>query len=812
VGSRYVWNGAASDLGAAADWTSLVTGAAATAAPGTLDFATIGLAGIVSGTLSVGTLALSADIRLAGQVGAGVLSLAGGTLDLTSGGALAVRGAAALAGALNLGPGGVASGSGAVDGAVSLAASATLTASGGALGVFGPVSGTGTLGIGTGATPFLAGGVDAGLTASFSASTGTLGLYQPAGSIGLHVVGFGGSDAIDIVGGSYQSAAWNGGTLTLAGSNGTLALPVGGKPGASGVLALPDGFGGTLIELAPAATKLTTTSGTLTLGRAGALTLATGSGSGGVVVPAGTVALAGTVRAGRMAQSGELVVQAGGVISATSLTVSGLVTVYAGGTLALGAVALGGGTLDLDPSAVASVGAAATSAGTLGIGAGTTVSGAGRIDAPLDCAGTVAAAGGALGLFGTATGAGTLMVGTGATLFLAGATAPGLTLAFAGASGTLSLFAPGICGAAVTGFVPGDIIDCGIALDGAVAADGALALSRGGIDLARIPLVGDFSAATLTVQPDGRGGTLIGVINCFVAGTRIATPDGERPVETLRPGDAVLTPDGTRRLCWVGSQAIDAMAAPELRPVRIAANALRPGLPHRDLLLSPEHGIALAGSPLVPAVALVNGRSIRREAPVVVSYHHIGLESHGLVLAEGVAAESFLPAGGGVGFTWQEGALPRAMTPCLPRLEQGEALEALRQHLDAGAVAPSSPAGSLRGHLERATAGPAGWRLEGWACDERAGDALLRLLLRHAGAVRGVVIANRWRADLERAGLRGGRCGFVAHTALPPEKIALVRAEDGAALPSSVAVRPARVRNASHAGSNANIRSGHDIH
>ena len=36
--------------------------------------------------------------------------------------------------------------------------------------------------------------------------------------------------------------------------------------------------------------------------------------------------------------------------------------------------------------------------------------------------------------------------------------------------------------------------------------------------------------------------------DCLVAGTRIATPQGDRPIETLRPGDAVLTPAGPRTL------------------------------------------------------------------------------------------------------------------------------------------------------------------------------------------------------------------------------------------------------------------------
>lgn len=40
---------------------------------------------------------------------------------------------------------------------------------------------------------------------------------------------------------------------------------------------------------------------------------------------------------------------------------------------------------------------------------------------------------------------------------------------------------------------------------------------------------------------------------CFVAGTRIATPTGDRPIEQLRAGEKVLTPFGPRRVLAAGS-------------------------------------------------------------------------------------------------------------------------------------------------------------------------------------------------------------------------------------------------------------------
>ncbi len=140
---------------------------------------------------------------------------------------------------------------------------------------------------------------------------------------------------------------------------------------------------------------------------------------------------------------------------------------------------------------------------------------------------------------------------------------------------------------------------------------------------------------------------------CFVGGTRIATPEGERAVEALQAGDLVLTHDGrAMAVKWVGQQFVrpGAETAAAVLPVRIQAGALGGNLPVRDLLVSPDHGLMLDGA-LVHASTLVNGRTITTEAAAEpFTYYHVELEEHALLLAEGVAAESYTDRASRVAF------------------------------------------------------------------------------------------------------------------------------------------------------------------
>ncbi|MBN9508045.1 MAG: Hint domain-containing protein [Alphaproteobacteria bacterium] len=213
--------------------------------------------------------------------------------------------------------------------------------------------------------------------------------------------------------------------------------------------------------------------------------------------------------------------------------------------------------------------------------------------------------------------------------------------------------------------------------------------------------VGTGLAATdFTTAADAHGGTLLAEVSCYAAGTAIATPSGEVAVEALRPGHLVRTATGRLApVTWVGRMAIDLTRHPapqHAAPVRIAAGAFAPGLPRRDLVLSPDHALMIAGA-LIPARKLVNGATIRQDLDAEsVTYVHVELDRHDLLLAEGLPAESYLDTGNRGQFTGGDlhGQPPRfdldpeaavlrifAERGCAPLLLRGEEVQSAHARL-----------------------------------------------------------------------------------------------------------------------------------
>ena len=177
---------------------------------------------------------------------------------------------------------------------------------------------------------------------------------------------------------------------------------------------------------------------------------------------------------------------------------------------------------------------------------------------------------------------------------------------------------------------------------------------------APLPEFGGVFGDDLT--PDGNARTMQfkninAIVPCFTPGTSIATPEGERKVETLKVGDRVITRDnGLQEIRWIGTRKVDWAtlgANPHLRPVLIEKGALGNGLPERDMLVSPQHRVLVANERtqlyfdehevLVAAKHLINHHSIREVEAPGVTYVHFMCARHEVVLSDGAWTETFQP-------------------------------------------------------------------------------------------------------------------------------------------------------------------------
>jgi hypothetical protein len=209
-----------------------------------------------------------------------------------------------------------------------------------------------------------------------------------------------------------------------------------------------------------------------------------------------------------------------------------------------------------------------------------------------------------------------------------------------------------------------------------------------------IGVANTVSATDLRLM-DVLGYTLATPAACYAAGTRILTAQGEVCVEDLAVGDTLCTHfAGLAAIIWIGSRRIDCCRHPEphtVWPVRISAGAFAPGRPHRDLLLSPDHAVFI-DNVLIPVKCLINGSTIAQVPSAIVTYYHVELQQHDILLAENLPAESFLDTGNRGNFVNHSG--PVWLHPdfaglawdgygCAPLIVAGTELEAVRAELAA---------------------------------------------------------------------------------------------------------------------------------
>ncbi len=142
-------------------------------------------------------------------------------------------------------------------------------------------------------------------------------------------------------------------------------------------------------------------------------------------------------------------------------------------------------------------------------------------------------------------------------------------------------------------------------------------------------------------------------VACFTRGAMIATPDGERPVQTLRIGDLVVTRDGPpQTIRWIGARRLDAdmlVRMPKLRPIRLETSVFGSTTP---LIVSPQHRMLLLGATvelmfgeeevLVKAVDLIGRPGVERLPAQDLEYWHFACDAHEIVYVSGAPTETLL--------------------------------------------------------------------------------------------------------------------------------------------------------------------------
>ncbi|MGR3636299.1 MAG: Hint domain-containing protein [Shimia sp.] len=211
-----------------------------------------------------------------------------------------------------------------------------------------------------------------------------------------------------------------------------------------------------------------------------------------------------------------------------------------------------------------------------------------------------------------------------------------------------------------------------------------------------LAFVGEFPPVgvpltVISAQEGPRGGSAVDQGNiaappCFTPGTRIRMKRGEKRVEEIVVGDEVMTLDrGPQTVRWVGHVDVPdevLRARPEFRPILIRKGALGVMMPERDMMVSPQHRILLGGwraelicgEPQVLAAAahLVDGDGVRvADSARTVTYVHLQLDRHEILLSDGVPTESLNP--GEVAMSALPEASKAELRALFPELDEGPA-------------------------------------------------------------------------------------------------------------------------------------------
>ena len=645
-----------------------VSGAGAIAASG----GTLEITGTLGGTTALTITGASDTLKLDATSAATSLTFSStGTLELNTAGTLTLTNALAVGG-----------------GTVKLDASAGATQITDAAGITlagGTISGTGGIAASTNITGFGTVGIPIATTGTITASGGAGVALTLAGTVTNRTLAIATGSASNLTVGST-------GTVTAAAftiNNANQTLGVAGALTLTGAQSMTLGkiamAGGTLTD----SSGLTVTSGTLSGFGTVAANLATGAGT--ITASGGTLILAGTVASGNpfaIATGSASTLQFNNTATAAAaisinnanqtlaIGASGALTISAAESIASGQITLAGGSLTVGSTGIA-------------IGSGGKITGQGNVTGILSGSGSAAviASGGTLVLassIAASSGVAYQIADTATSIMkLNGTVGATNTFAFAGTHGAIELNDVTIAtnGLNFAGTVSGMTVAVGTATPNLSTIDylnvqatighvaftdtthfqifandnttvlGTVTLGSA-VDLGttHVDWVTDAAASGHTI---GTGTDIfLSDTVCFAAGTRILTVRGDRMVETLQTGDMVLIQlDGeriARPIVWVGRRRIDLTAHPRpatVAPVRVQRGAFAEASPHTDLLLSPDHAVFVDGT-LIGIRQLINGSTIRQEEGwTTVEYFHVELDAHAILIAEGLAVESYLDTG-----------------------------------------------------------------------------------------------------------------------------------------------------------------------
>ena len=216
-----------------------------------------------------------------------------------------------------------------------------------------------------------------------------------------------------------------------------------------------------------------------------------------------------------------------------------------------------------------------------------------------------------------------------------------------------------------------------------------------------------FTPSTVTTTVSALGAPVVSntlavstALVCFASGTLIRTARGDQAIEDLAIGDLVVTASGAHRpIRWLGHRSVNCRQHPrphEAMPVRVVAHAFGENRPARDLFVSPGHSLCVdvVGEVLIPAGVLINGTTVTQEDVDSVTYWHVELDGHDILLAENMPAESYLEMDNR-NFFAESGVVALDASPdapvvthadfCRPFHAEGALVEAVRAQLAARA-------------------------------------------------------------------------------------------------------------------------------